>query len=441
MNQNTAPRKDQGIWQQPMMRLFHTYAWRYRWWYLVGGIFLWLTNYLTVIIPGQIGAAIDGIRASTPVTHHILSIALMGAAVIAVRTLSRILIFNPGRHVEYHLRRDLFAKLLRLQPQFYATHVRGDIVSRASNDISWVRTLVGYAGLQIVNVTFAVVLTGWKMMALSPLLTLFVLMPIGIAMLAVRWSIRRMFVLGLQSQEQLGQISDHVLGSLQGVAAIQGFVAENAFVHRFEQRNNEWLKTSIRLALVRALAMPLLVMSGGISVVVLIGAGGQIVLSGGLTVGELVAFGALLTAFLPPLRSLGWMLSVFQRGRAALERIFELMDAPVERPEGRNPAPVASGRGPCICLSNLEFAYPDEPDRLVLHGLDVEIPAGSVVGLFGRTGSGKSTLLRLLARLYNPPSGTIMIDGVDLTDLDLDAWRRRVSVVPQRPFLFSTPWP
>jgi ATP-binding cassette subfamily B protein len=429
--------QNEGAGGWPVMRLLRNYAWRYRWSYLVGAIFLWLTNYLAVSIPGQIGHAIDALRANQPLGRYVAAIAVMGVAVIIVRSLSRVLIFNPGRHIEYHLRRDLFAHLLRLQPSFYATQKRGDIVSRASNDITWVRTLVGYGGLQIVNVTLAVALTGWKMISLSPRLTLMVLLPIVLGAGLVQWGIRRLFFLARRSQEQLGEISEHVLGSLQGMAAIQGFVAEEAFVERFEARNLSWLRTGMRLALIRSIALPLLVLSGGVAMFALIAVGGPMVLRGSLTVGDLAAFTALLTVFLPPLRSMGWMMSVIQRGRAALERIFELVDAPIERPEGQVGVVPESGQGPEVELHDLHFAYPDESDREVLTGLTATIPAGSVVGLFGRTGSGKSTLLRLLARLYNPPPGSISIDGDDLVTLDLESWRRRLTVVPQRPFLFS----
>lgn len=439
----TEPRRDTvdreaGGWSsRPLPRLVRDYVWRYRWSYLAGAAFLWLTNYLSVSIPGEIGRAIDALRGGAPVGAHVAAIAAMGIAVIGVRTLSRILIFNPGRHVEYLLRSDLFAKLIQLQPEFYARHKRGDIVSRASNDVSWVRTLVGYGGLQVVNVTIAVALTGWKMITLSPRLTLLALLPILLGMGLVQWSIRRLFHLSRRSQEQLGEISEHVLGSLQGVAAIQGFVAHEAFIARFEERNQDWLRTGMRLAVIRATALPLLVLSGGIAMFVLIEGGGRMVLAGGLTLGQLAAFTALLAVLLPPLRSLGWMLSVIQRGRAALERIFELMDAPVDRPEGSSGVVQSVGRGPKIELHGLEFAYPDDPDNPVLKGIDAEIPAGTVVGLFGRTGSGKSTLLRVLARLYNPPGGTLFVDGEDVSTLDLTAWRRRLAMVPQRPFLFS----
>jgi len=418
-------------------RLLRVYAWRYRWSYAAGAVFLWLTNWLTVSIPGEIGHAIDGLRAGEPIGRYAGVIAAMGLTIIVVRSLSRILIFNPGRHLEYELRSDLFARLLRLQPSFYSAHKRGDIVSRASNDITWVRTLVGYGGLQIVNVTLAVGLTIWKMAALSPRLTLLALLPVLVGMAVVQWAIRRLFRLSRENQEQLGEISDNVLGSLQGMAAIQGFVAEEVFVERFEARNLKWLATGMKLAVIRAGALPLLVLAGGVSMFVVIAVGGSLVFSGALTVGELAAFTALLTVFLPPLRSLGWMLSVIQRGRAALERIFELMDAPIDRPEGDAGVVLPSGRGPIIEFRRLDFAYPDAPDRLIIKDLSAVIDGGSVVGVFGRTGSGKSTLLRIVARLYNPPAGSVLVDGTDLTTLDLDRWRARIAVAPQRPFLFS----
>ncbi len=216
-------------------------------------------------------------------------------------------------------------------------------------------------------------------------------------MALVQWAIQRLFRLSRQNQEQLGEISDNVLGSLQGMAAIQGFVAEEVFVERFEARNLKWLVTGMKLAVIRAAALPLLVLAGGVAMFAVIAVGGPLVFSGALTVGELAAFTALLTVFLPPLRSLGWMLSVIQRGRAALERIFELIDAPIERPEGETGVVLPAGRGPAIEFRGLDFAYPDEPDRLVIEDFSAAIEAGSVVGVFGRTGSGKSTLLRVVA--------------------------------------------
>jgi ATP-binding cassette subfamily B multidrug efflux pump len=421
----------------PIVRLLRVYAWRFRWSYFAGGLFLILTNYLAVSIPGQIGHAVDALRAGTPVDVYVWTIAAMGVAVIIVRTTSRILIFNPGRHQEYLIRRDVFAKLMRLQPSFFATTTRGDIVSRASNDVTWVRTLVGFGGLQVMNVATAVTLTGWKMVEISPRLTLATVLPIAIGLIIVQWAIRRVFTLSRRAQEQLGEISEHVLGSLQGMGAIQGFSAEDAFIKRFEERNEGWLKTSLRLAVIRSVALPLLVLAGGLATYLLVAVGGPLALSGALSVGELAAFAALLTVLMPPLRSLGWLLSVVARGRAALERIFELLDAPEDRPDRQAPVAVQAGRGPALSLRGLSFAYPGSDDRPVLQDVSVELPAGAMIGLFGRTGSGKSTLLSLIARLFNPPRGTLFVDGRDILDLDLESWRRCIAMAPQRPFLFS----
>lgn len=417
--------------------MFREYAWKHRGRIAAGVVFLGLTNYLTVTIPVQIGAAIDAISLGQPAGSLALSVALMGLGVIVVRTLSRVLFFNPGRDMEYELRQDLFARLLRHQPSFYAARRTGDIVSRASNDISWTRTLVGFGALQGANFLLAVPLTCWQMFGISVRLSLAALLPVMIGLVVVQITIRSFFPLMKRNQEELGEISNHIMESFQGIATVQGFSAEPAFVDRFQEKNDRWFVTAMKIALVRTLAFPLLMFSGGMSIFVLLYVGGPMALEGVLTVGDLVAFATLLAALLPQFRSMGFLFSVWQRGRAALERIFELMDAPVETPEGEQPHPQHPGERPAIELRGLSFAYPDAPDETVLEGVSVSIPAGATVGVFGRTGSGKTTLLRLLSRLYTPPEGTVFIDGVDIRHLGLDTWRRRLAVVPQRPFLFS----
>lgn len=417
--------------------MFRVYAWQHRYSFLAGTVFLALTNYLTVTIPAEIGAGIDGLGSGDVVARSAFRVALMGAVVIVVRTLSRILFFNPGRDMEYALRGDLFSRLLAHQPSFYASRRTGDIVSRASNDIAWTRSLVGFGTLQGANFLLAVPLTLWKMLEISGTLTGAALAPILLGVVGVQFTVRSFFPLMKRNQEELGDISNHIMESFQGIATIQGFVAETAFQERFLEKNERWFITAMRLALMRTLAFPLLMFAGGLSIFLILYIGGPMALEGTLTVGQLVAFTTLLTALLPQFRSMGFLFSVFQRGRAALERIFELMDAPVDRPEGDTPTPQAAGQGPALAIRDLTFAYPDAPEQPVLESVSFSVAAGGTVGIFGRTGSGKSTLLRLLARLYNPPEGTVLIDGVDVRTLDLDAWRQRLAVVPQRPFLFS----
>ncbi len=418
-------------------RVLADYAWPHRWSYLLGTVCLLATNALTVAIPVEIGESVDTLNQGDAIGPHALAIAAMGVAIIVVRALSRVLFFNPGRDIEYQIRRDLFQRLLRLQPSFYAGQKTGDIVSRASNDITIARALIGFGSLQVVNTVFAVGLSGWKMVQISWVLTVAALAPVVLGLAVVQIGIGRMFSLQRQNQQELGVLSDHVLSSFQGIATIQSFVAESALQARFAEKNRQWFSTGMKLAAVRSIFLPLLGLAGGLGVFAILWVGGPRTGSGELTVGQLAAMTALLGTLVPPLRGLGWLLSVVQRGKASLERIFELLDAPVDRPEGEGGLRLPVGRGPAIRLEHLDFAFPDAPDRAVLRELTVEIPAGATVGLFGRTGSGRSTLLKVLARLYNPPAGTVFVDGHDLRSLDLDAWRERLAMVPQRPFLFS----
>ena len=420
-----------------LWRFTAQYAWPHRWAFAAGAVCLLATNWLTVTIPIVLGEGIDALTAGGGVADSVIQIALMGCAVIVVRTLSRVLFFNPGRDMEYQLRRDLFDHLLRLQPRFYASNRTGDIVSRASNDISWTRAMVGFGLMQVVNTTVAVSMTGWRMVGISMELTLAALVPIFLALGTVHLMLEKLFDLQKTSQKQLGEISDHVLGSFQGIATVQGFSAESAFSQRLHEANLAWFDTSMRLAMIRSLAFPLLGLAGGSGIFMLLYFGAPQAVEGNLSVGDLAAFATLIAALLPPLRSLGWMLSVLQRGRAALSRIYEILDTEVDCPEGSHPAVQKPGVGPAIRINGLSFAYPDRADERVLDDINLEIAAGSVVGIVGKTGSGKTSLLRVLARLYDPPAGSITADGTDITRLGRDAWRRRVSMAPQRPFLFS----
>ena len=157
-----------------------------------------------------------------------------------------------------------------------------------------------------------------------------------------------------------------------------------------------------------------------------------------LSVGDLAAFVALIATLLPYMRSMGWLLSVWQRGSAALERIYELLDSEIERPEIELGVLERKQKtGPEIEIRNLSFAYPSAPEQQIFSKFSCHLQAGSTTGIFGKTGSGKSTLLSLLSRQYNPPPDSIFIDGVDICRLDLFDWRRTLSYVPQQPFLFS----
>lgn len=408
--------------------------------YIGGTLCLLATNYLSVTIPEQIGSAVDVLTTPenmTDIQPFIVNIAWMGLAVVVVRTLSRVLFFNPGRDVEYRIRRDLFANLLHLPPSFYATQNRGDIISRASSDITWVRALIGFGGLQSINLVFALSLTLWKMGSISWVLTGITLAPIVVGTVLVQGSIRSWYPMMKKNQEYLADISEHILESVNGVTTIQGFQAAPAFIRELKLRNKDWFDNSIQLKLVQSTILPLVALAGAVSVFLLLYFGAPLLENGTLTVGNIATFIALLAAIVPYMRSLGWMLSTWQSGRAAADRVMELLDAKPDHPEGKNGKQLPDGVVPNLKVEGLSFAYPDDPNTNILQDISLELPAGETLGVFGKTGSGKSTLLRVLSRMYSPQRGMITVDGIDICDLDIYGWRRKLSTVPQRPFLFS----
>jgi ATP-binding cassette subfamily B multidrug efflux pump len=418
------------------------YVVRYLPWYAAGIGALIATNLLSVTIPLHVASAIDALRAGDHVEEIVpreaAAVAAMGILVIVVRTASRVLFFNPGRYVEAELRHDLFAAVLRQQPAFLRKYPPGDLVSRASSDVGNVRLLVGFGVLQVVNTFLAVVFAGAQMFRISPILALWTLAPIVVALFLTQLGIRRLYVLMRRLQEQTAALSDHVLSSYQGVATIHGFVAEGAFEKRFDDANQAYQKTAIERSNLRVALGPLLTLAATLNVFVLLWVGGPMTAAGTLTVGELVAWITLVALLVSPLRGISFVLQIWKQSQVGLERLGDVMDPPPDRPDLPDPRPTPAS-APGIEVRGLTFAYPDAPDEPVLRDVSLSVAPGTTLGILGATGSGKTTLLRCLSRLYNPPPGTVLVDGADVRTLDLDAWRKRLAVVPQRAFLFSEP--
>ncbi len=400
-------------------------------WYLAGTAALVATNYLSVQVPVHMARGLDLLRdGGGEAAHEAYLIGALGLAVILTRSLSRVWFFTPGRIAEFRLRREFFDHLLGLQPDFYAKQVTGDLLSRATSDVTFARAFAGFALLQVGNVIGSMVFGVGQMLILSPALTLAVALPCVLAFALMQLATRQIMRLQRQMQQQLGLLSDDLLGAFSGVATIQGFNVENVFQSRLDGRAGDLRRTSLAMTRLRAVAFPLLTVAGGVATWGVLFIGGNAVRDGALTAGQLAAFIALVAFIVLPLRMLGWLLPVLQRSEASLERIYAVLDSAPTRP-GALPSPV---QAPSIELRGLTFRY---ADRAVLDGVSTTIAAGATIGIYGPVGSGKSTLLRLLSRLEQPPRGTIYIDGIDILDLDVDAYRRALCVVPQSPFLFS----
>jgi ATP-binding cassette subfamily B protein len=373
----------------------------------------------------------------------LLAIGLVGGV---FRFLMRRLLIGASRDIEYDMRNDFFAHLEKLPPAYFQAHRTGDLMSRATNDLNAVRMMIGPSIMYSANtmLTFVVALT--MMILIDARLTVLALIPLPFVSLSVKYfgnAIHKRFE---QIQAQLADVSAVAQEALAGVRVVRAYRQEQAELARFRRSNQEYLHRNRRLIFLQGFFFPSMSFFLGLGALVVIWLGSREVVRGRITVGEFVAFNAYLTMLSWPMIAFGWVTNMLQRGMASWKRMLEVLDTEPAiadiGPRSKSPA-AQSVRDRQIAISevqghiefrNLTFAYGTQE---VLRDVTATIPAGRTVALVGPTGSGKSTLIALLPRLYDPPPGTVFIDGVDVREIPLAILRGAIGFVPQEPFLFS----
>jgi ATP-binding cassette subfamily B protein len=414
------------------------YARRYRIRIAIGVSALLVTNILALTVPYLLGRTVDALRGPSPAADvRVLAIWMVVFAVgqAVVRVVSRVSIFNAARMAEHDLRSDLFAHLVRLEPAYYRTHSTGDVMSRLTNDVQTVRALWGPGILNVVNTTFVFLTAMVLMVHIDPVLTLWALLPYPAIFLLGRVFGRQIHRASREVQEQLGALSNDVQEDLSGVAIIKGYTLEESRRERFRLSSEVLLWRNMSLTKIRGLLMPLLGGLASLGTVMVIWIGGTAVVEGRIGLGQMVQFNAYLALLLWPTMALGWMISLFQRGLASWTRLQEIFAREPSVVSGDASLPKSDG--PCghLELRDLTIRL---GERNVLDGVSLDIPAGTVTALVGRTGCGKSVLVDALPRLVDVPAGTVFLDGVDITTLDLAELRGAIGYAPQEAFLFST---
>lgn len=428
-----------------MKRLWQ-YVKRHRARYLLGCFYLLVTATLTMLIPYLLKRAVDLLAARgdlSTVGLYALAIVAVASLLAVIRTLSRAVIFNVGRDIEYELRNDLFSHLERLSASYYQRQQVGDLMSRLINDITALRLLLGVGFLNLINTPMYYAYAVSIMLTIDAKLTLAALAPYPLLFLLVKRSSRQLMERSLKVQEGLAAMSSRVQENLSGIHVVKAYVCEGIEAARFAQLNKEFKEQSLALARIRGAIIPLMRAVGALGVLVVLWFGGYRVIIGKLSLGDLVGFIGYLHVLAWPTMALGWMLTVFQRGKAALTRLDEIFAAQpeiVEPREGDGAGALVVGRdrgGGEIAVCGVSFAYGNGGRKPALRDVSFTIPAGATVAIVGRTGSGKSTIASLLVRMFDPSSGSIELDGWDLRKLSLRELRRAVALVPQDPFLFS----
>ena len=447
---------------QPLRPYLRRYWQHFAW----GGVAVLLYNTIRTTLPLVIGRAVDDLRSGITahkIEVHALRLLGIAAASAIFLYITRQVIIGASREIEFDLRNDLFRNLERQSADFYQTHRTGDIMARATNDLSAVRQLLGPAIMYSANTIVFTAAALPLMFRISPRLTLIAFVPLPIASVLVQQFGARIHQRFERIQAMFSDISAKAQENFSGARLIRAFAQEEAEMRSFETANQEYIARSLLLVRLMAMLWPTLELVLGISLVLSLLVGGHDVVRHRISVGQFTEFMVYMVQLTWPMIAIGWVVNLFQRGTASLVRIDELLKAEPSiqdeahqaaesseassllRPSLFSSRSQAEGSASLlvpphiqgeIAFRHLSFAYTAGPE--VLRDITLTIPAGSSLAIVGPTGSGKSTLVNLIARLYDAPTGDILIDGIPIRHWPLDTLRANIGFVPQETFLFST---
>ena len=394
------------------------------------------------LVPFFLAQGIDRVSGGNgDVGGPVLGILLAVAARYLVVTQARYAVRSAGQLVAFDLRQRLYADLQQQGVKFFAKHSIGDMMTRAVTDISLIQRLIAMGTILVIILVYATLVGFGFMLYFSPALTLLLLPPLPFIFLHAQRSAKQMGAASLQVQNRLSDLAALTQENLAGIRTIQAMAQEGNEIQRFDHTNLRYADAFYRQAQVNSRMMAWMPSLAAVCAVTILGYGGHMVLSGEMTAGALVAFFMYVNMVVQPFRVAGFIVNLVQRAGVACERLFEVFDLPPEIPDQPQGAPASKGRRPiqgAIDLRRLSYRY--APGRaLALDDVQLRIGRGEMVAIMGRVGAGKTTLLQLLARLLEPPPGTLFIDGVDVRDFPLAQLRAQVTLVPQDPFLFAQP--
>jgi len=434
------------------------YLKRYRRGLILGGLCVLLTNGIAVRYPLVLRRATDDLVNAGVTSNKLLFYASLIIGVFVAKGifqfLTRWIVIGISRDIEFDLRNDLFAHLERLSYSYYQRNRTGDIMAKATNDLSAVRNLLGPAIMYSANTIVFTAFALFYMLRISPKLTLFAFLPLPVASIVIQYFGRRIHERFERIQAMFSDISARAQENFSGARVIRAYVQEEAEIAAFENANEEYIRRSLKLVRLMGMLWPTLELMLGIAVMIVLWLGGRQVILGRMSPGDFVAFNTYMVQLTWPVIALGWVINIFQRGTASLARINDIFLEKPEIADDRELSPVAPQsqlamakaadiphngdqhqelRGE-IEFCNLNFGYNGVP---VLTEVNLRIPAGSSLAIVGPTGCGKTTLVSLIARIYDAEPGSVLIDGRPIREYPLETLRRNIGFVPQETFLFS----
>lgn len=436
------------------LQAVNKYFYRYKWHFLLGILFVTLSNIFAVLSPQVIRDAIDMVvnnleafnnagdgqereRVSDLIRRGLIAFVFTFLLLAVLRGLFMFLmrqtIIIMSRHIEYDQKNDLYAHYQRLTPAFYKRNNTGDLMSRVAEDVGRVRQYVGPALMYFLNLLVLFILVIWAMIDVNPTLTLYVLLPLPLLSLSIYYVNNLIEKRSERIQQQLSTLTSTAQETYSGIRVIKAYAQEGESERIFDEQCEEYKNRSLGLARVDSLFQPLMVLLIGLSTLLTVFVGGWEVMKGNLTPGNVAEFVIYVNMLTWPVTSLGWVASIIQRAAVSQRRINEFLQI---RPDIETPFVTNEKLRGEVEFKDVTFTYPDT-GITALEGLSFHIKAGEKVAIIGRTGSGKTTIADLLVRLYDPQQGSIFLDGKLLSEYSLDNLRSSISYVPQDVFLFG----
>jgi len=403
---------------------------------ILGVIFAGGTNFFALLIPYVLRYVIDGLKILIN-KETLLLYALLIVSISVIGGFFRYLmtrrLIGVAFQIEYELRNDLFNHLQKLSLSYFHKTKTGDIMARATNDLKAVRMFLGPGIRNFLNTIIMGSAAIILMLTINPRLTLYSLIPLPVLTIAVTIFSSKIFYRFKKVQEQFSSISAGVQENLSGIRVVKAYVQEENEKRKFKQLNQDYMNKNMSLVKVWGLFFPFIMLITGTGIVIVLWFGGQLVITGKISLGQFVQFSGYLMMLTWPMMALGWVINLVQRGSASMGRLTEILDQVPEIKDSKWTQNIQSFEG-TIEFRNVSFAY---DKKVILKNINLKIPKGMTVGIMGPTGSGKTTLVNLIPRLLELRQGSLTIDGMEIKTIPLKVLRKNIGYVPQETFLFS----
>ncbi|WP_028325974.1 ABC transporter ATP-binding protein [Desulfatirhabdium butyrativorans] len=417
---------------------------RNRWYIVIGVGCLIVVDMLQLVVPRIIKHAIDGLTTAritvADLGRYGLWIIGIALAMGSLRYVWRRCLIGMSRQVEEELRNSLFSHIQLLSATYFDRMKTGDIMAHATNDITHIRMAVG---MGMVALTDAIVMgcaaIGF-MLYIHVELTLWVILPMPLIVVGTRVFSRLMHARYQQVQAAFSDLTEAVREVITAIRLVKSHHTHAFEMERIGRQSQAYISKNIALVRITGSLFPMMVFFSNISLVLILYVGGRNTIYNRISPGDFVAFISYLGLLTWPMMAMGWVTNLIQRGKASIDRIDRILRTMPEIADPKQAAAVSGIQGGHISFERVTMAYPASEatsGKPVLIDIDLDIPAGSFLGIAGPPGSGKSTLISLIPRLYDPGSGEIRIDGISNKAYRLDELRSNIAFLPQEPFLFS----